>query len=154
EDAFQATFLVLVKKAEVLRDRGLLTNWLYGVALRVSHKERARGERRRVVERQAAERAPRIASGPEPVELRLLIDEGIHRLTARDRVPLLLCHVEGLRHDEVARRLGCPVGTVESRLSRAREQLRTRLARRGLAPSASAMGGMLRPAGIGPVPAS
>ena len=61
EDAFQATFLVFVKKAGRLRDRGLLTNWLYGVALKISNKERARGERRRVVERRAAEQAPRIA---------------------------------------------------------------------------------------------
>ena len=151
EDAFQATFLVLVKKAGRLRDRGLLTNWLYGVATRVSHKERARGERRRVVERNAAEQAPRIAAAPEPGDLRSLIDEEIRRLPERYRVPLVLCHVEGLRHDEVARRLGCPVGTVESRLSRAREQLRTRLTRRGLAPTASAIAAVLRPPAIGPV---
>jgi RNA polymerase sigma factor (sigma-70 family) len=136
EDAFQATFLVFVKKAGRLRDCGLLTNWLYGVALRISNKERARGERRRVVERRAAEQAPRTAGAPEPSELRSLIDEEIRRLPERYRVPLLLCHVEGLRHDEVARRLGCPIGTVESRLSRAREQLRSRLTRRGLAPTA------------------
>jgi RNA polymerase sigma factor (sigma-70 family) len=154
EDAFQATFLVLVKKADRLKERGLLTNWLYGVALRVSQKERARGERRRNVERQAAESTPRIASGTEPNELRHLIDEEIHRLPERYRLPVLLCHVEGLRHDEVARRLGCPVGTVESRLSRAREQLRTRLARRGLAPSTSAMGGMFGLPSISPIPAS
>ncbi len=91
---------------------------------------------------------------PEPGELRWVIDEEIRRLPERYRVPLLLCHVEGLRHDEVARRLGCPVGTVESRLSRARDQLRTRLARRGLAPTASAIAGLLRPPGIGAVPAS
>jgi RNA polymerase sigma factor (sigma-70 family) len=154
EDAFQATFLVLVRKAGMLRDRGLLANWLYGVALRVAHKDRARGERRRVVERHAAERAPREAQVPGTVELRSLIDEEIRRLPERYRLPLLLCHVEGLRHDEVARRLGCPVGTVESRLSRARERLRTRLARRGLAPSASTMAALLRPPGIGPVPSS
>ena len=154
EDAFQATFLVFVKKAGRLRDLGLLTNWLYGVALKVSHKERARGARRRVVERQAAEQAPRATVGPEPGELRSVIDEEIRRLPERYRVPLVLCHVEGLRHDEVAQRLGCPVGTVESRLSRAREQLRTRLARRGLAPSASAMAAVLRPPGVGLVPPS
>ena len=69
-------------------------------------------------------------------------------------MPLVLCHVEGLRHEEVARRIGCPVGTVESRLSRARERLRMRLARRGLAPSASAMAAMLRPPGMGAVRSS
>jgi RNA polymerase sigma factor (sigma-70 family) len=154
EDAFQATFLVLVKKAGMLRDRGLLTNWLYGVALKVSHKERTRGERRKVVERHAAEQAPRLADGPDGGELRSLIDEEIRRLPEHYRVPLLLCHVEGLRHDEVARRLGCPVGTVESRLSRARERLRSRLARRGLAPSASALGAMLSPPRTGGVSSS
>ena len=75
-----------------------------------------------------------------------MIDEEIRRLPERYRVPLVLCHVEGLRHHEVAHRLGCPVGTVESRLSRAREQLRTRLARR-MAPTAPALGIVLRPPG-------
>ncbi len=145
EDAFQATFLVLVKKAGTLRDRDLLTNWLYGVALRVASKERARGARRRLVERQAAESSATSGGEIDQVELRSVIDEEIRRLPERYRVPLVLCHVEGLRHDEVAQRLGCPVGTVESRLSRAREQLRTRLARRGLAPTASAMGAVLQP---------
>ena len=154
EDAFQATFLTLVKKARGLRDRGLLTAWLYGVATRVSHKERARGARRRVVERHVAERAPQIAACPEPGDLQSLIDEEIRRLPERYRLPLVLCHVEGLRHEEVARRIGCPVGTVESRLSRARERLRMRLARRGLAPSASAMAAMLRPPGMGAVRSS
>jgi RNA polymerase sigma factor (sigma-70 family) len=154
EDAFQATFLVFVKKAGRLRDSGRLTSWLYGVALRVSHKERARGERRREVERHAAERAPRTGGGTEPHELGMLIEEEIRRLPERYRTPLLLCHMEGLRHDEVARRLGCPVGTVESRLSRAREQLRKRLARHGLEPSAPAISALIGPPAIGPVPPS
>lgn len=154
EDAFQATFLVLVKKAATLRDRGLLTNWLYGVALRVSNRERARGQRRRVIERDAAEQAPRPADDSDAGELRGLIDEEIRRLPERYRLPLLLCHIEGLRHDEVAQRLGCPVGTVESRLSRARERLRSRLARRGLAPMGSLIGKMLVPPGSGRVSSS
>jgi RNA polymerase sigma factor (sigma-70 family) len=145
EDAFQATFLVLVKKAGTLRDRDLLTNWLYGVASRVANKERARGARRRLVERRAAEPSATSAGEIDQVELRSVIDEEIRRLPERYRVPLVLCHVEGLRHDEVAQRLGCPVGTVESRLSRARERLRSRLARRGLAPTASALGAVLQP---------
>jgi RNA polymerase sigma factor (sigma-70 family) len=147
EDAFQTTFLVLVKKAGVLRDCNLLTNWLYGVALRVASKDRAKGARRRIVERRAAERATEAKGDADQAELRSVIDEEIRRLPERYRVPLVLCHVEGLRHDEVARRIGCPVGTVESRLSRARERLRARLARRGLAPSAAALGAILRPPG-------
>ena len=145
EDAFQTTFLVLVKKSSVLQDCCLLTNWLYGVALRVASKERVKGARRRNVERHAAGRATDADRGTGQIELRSVIDEEIRRLPERYRVPLVLCHMEGLRHDEVAHRLGCPVGTVESRLSRAREQLRSRLARRGLAPTASVMGAILRP---------
>jgi RNA polymerase sigma factor (sigma-70 family) len=154
EDAFQATFLILIKKAGRLRDPSLLTNWLYGVALRVSQKERARSQRRRHVERHVAEQALRVAGVPEPGELQAIIDEEIRRLPERYRLPVLLCHVEGLRHDEAARRLGCPVGTVESRLSRAREQLRARLARRGLAPTGSAMAALLGPMRVSPVPTS
>jgi RNA polymerase sigma factor (sigma-70 family) len=147
EDAFQTTFLVLVQKAGALRDCNLLTNWLYGVALRVATKERVKGARRRCVERRAAGRATDAVGGTGQIELRSVIDEEIRRLPERYRVPLVLCHMEGLRHDEVARQLGCPVGTVERRLSRAREQLRARLARRGLAPTASAMGAILKPPG-------
>jgi RNA polymerase sigma factor (sigma-70 family) len=151
EDAFQATFLVLVKKAGGLRDCSLLSNWLYGVALRLANKEKAKGARRRIVERQATERAVAAGGDVDQAELRSVIDEEIRRLPERYRVPLVLCHLEGLRHEEVAKRLGCPVGTVESRLSRAREQLRTRLERRGLAPTASVMGLMLRPPGVSTV---
>jgi RNA polymerase sigma factor (sigma-70 family) len=145
EDAFQTTFLVLVEKASVLKDCNRLANWLYGVALRVASKERVKGARRRCVERQAAGRATDENGISSEDELRSVIDEEIRRLPERYRVPLVLCHMQGLQHDEVARQLGCPIGTVESRLSRAREQLRARLARRGLAPSASAMGAILRP---------
>ncbi len=145
EDAFQATFLVLVKKAGRLRDCNLLGNWLYGVALRIAKKEKAKGTRRRIVERQGTERALAACRDVDQVELRSMIDEEIRRLPERYRLPLVLCHLEGLRHEEVARRLDCPVGTVESRLSRAREQLRTRLERRGLAPTPLVMGLLLRP---------
>ncbi len=130
-----------------MRDCNLLTNWLYGVALKVANKDRAKVLRRRVVERRAAEATTSPHGQPDQAELRSVIDEEIRRLPERYRVPLVLCHVEGLRHHEVAHRLGCPVGTVESRLSRAREQLRTRLARRGLAPTAPALGIVLRPPG-------
>jgi RNA polymerase sigma factor (sigma-70 family) len=151
EDAFQATFLVLVKKAGGLQDCNLLSNWLYGVALRIANKEKAKGARRRVVERQASERPVETGGDFDQDELRSVIDEEIKRLPERYRVPLVLCHLEGLRHDEVAKRLGCPVGTVESRLSRAREQLRARLERRGLAPTASVLGVILKRAGASAV---
>src|SRR5262245_42530783 len=145
EDAFQLTFLIFVKKAGTLRDRSLLTNWLHGVALRVARKARGQDARRQSVERRAAESAADPRRDSDEIELRLVIDEEIRRLPERYRLPLVLCHVEGLRHDEVAHRLGCPIGTVESRLSRARQQLRARLTRRGLSPTASVMAAVLRP---------
>jgi RNA polymerase sigma factor (sigma-70 family) len=146
EDAFQATFLALVKKAHRLRDRNLLANWLYGAALRAARKERAKALRRRAVERHAADtRSTWQGEDAERAELRAVIDEEIEKMPERYRVPLILCHVQGLRHDEAARRLGCPVGTIESRLSRARDQLRSRITRRGLAPTTSALGLVLKP---------
>jgi RNA polymerase sigma factor (sigma-70 family) len=147
EDAFQATFLVLVKKAGSLRDHELLSSWLYGVAHRTARKARAAAARRRAVEQRAAEQP----AGPDgevdagQAELRSVIDEEVRRLPERYRVPLVLCHLEGLHHHEVARRLGCPVGTVESRLSRARERLRCRLAHRGVAPTTAALAAALAP---------
>ena len=83
-----------------------------------------------------------------------MIDEEIRRLPERYRLPLVLCHVEGLRHEEVAHRLGCPIGTIESRLSRARQQLRARLTRRGLSPTAASMAAVLRPLALEGVAAS
>jgi RNA polymerase sigma factor (sigma-70 family) len=154
EDAFQLTFLIFVKKAGALRDRSLLTNWLYGVALRVAKKERSKGVRREFVERRAAETEIEKQRDADEVELRSVIDEEIRRLPERYRLPLVLCHVEGLRHEEVAHRLGCPIGTVESRLSRARQQLRARLTRRGLSPTASVMAAALPPQAVEPVAAS
>src|SRR5262245_26385759 len=151
EDAFQLTFLIFVKKAGTLRDRSLLTNWLHGVALRVARKARGQDARRQSVERRAAESAADPRRDSDEIELRLVIDEEIRRLPERYRLPLVLCHVEGLRHDEVAHRLGCPIGTVESRLSRARQQLRARLTRRGLSPTASVMAAVLRPSAVSPV---
>jgi RNA polymerase sigma factor (sigma-70 family) len=144
EDAFQATFLILVRKAGSVRDHNVLAGWLCGVATRVARKARAQAAHRRTVELRAAERSGQAEAhrdpgqGPEGAEVRTLIHEEIAQLPLRYREPLVLCYLEGLRHQEIAERLDCPVGTVESRLSRGRERLRSRLERRGLAPTASA----------------
>jgi RNA polymerase sigma factor (sigma-70 family) len=143
DDAFQATFLVLARKAGSLRHHDLLAGWLYGVAHRVSRKAKAQAARRRDVERRAAGPEAGPAGDPDAAELRTVIDEEIRGLPERYRLPLILCYLEGLHHHEVAQRLGCPVGTVESRLSRARERLRTRLARRGLAPTSASLAVLL-----------
>jgi len=133
EDAFQATFLLLVRKADSLRERDLLGNWLYGVAYRVAVRARATRARRRAVERAAGEMAARAAQGaPAGQELGWLIHEELSRLPEKYRRPLVLCYLEGKSNEEAARRLHWPVGTVKGRLTRARALLRRRLARQGV----------------------
>ena len=125
EDAFQATFLILVRKARAIRDRELLGPWLYGVARRVANRARADASRRRTRERSGAEEAAMESPGVrDPDELRAVLDEELGRLPEKYRAPLVLCYLEGLTHDEAALRLRCPVGTVRSRMTRARETLR------------------------------
>ncbi len=149
-DAFQATFLVLVKKARSIRDRDALGTWLYGVARRVAVRARVNARRRRTRERTGAEglvvdpesgrsRGDRL----EAQELRSAIDDELERLPARYRDPVILCDLEGRTHEQAAAQLGCPVGTVKSRLSRGRDRLRTRLIRRGVAPSAGLLAATL-----------
>jgi cobalt-zinc-cadmium efflux system membrane fusion protein len=140
EDAFQATFLILVRQAGALRNPELLANWLYGVAYRVACRARASAGRQR------AEAIPaEVPSGEDPAveaarrELRPILDEELNRLPEIYRAALVLCHLEGRTHEEAARCLGCPRETVTTRLVRARERLRIQLARRGLALSASAL---------------
>jgi RNA polymerase sigma factor (sigma-70 family) len=139
EDAFQATFLVLARKARSIARPGLLANWLYGVALRVAAKARAAAARRRERERQV-DAMP--TSEPDPGgaghELRAVLDEEVGRLPEKYRAPVVLCYLEGRTNEEAARLLGWPLGTVFGRLARARDLLRTRLARRGLAVTAAA----------------
>ena len=145
QDAFQATFLVLASRAGSIRERDALAGWLLGVARRVAVRSRTDLARRRAYEGRAAEnkadvRDDRAESWPE-------LHEEIGRLPERYREPVVLCYLEGLSTDAAASRLGCPKGTVLSRLSRARTRLQDRLTRRGLAPSA----GLLIP-GIAPEP--
>jgi RNA polymerase sigma factor (sigma-70 family) len=128
EDAFQATFMVLVRKARSLGQPELLGNWLYGVAYRTSCKARTRAARRRLRERQAA---PMPTGDPVDAlawrEIRTVLDDELQRLPARYRAPLVLCYLEGLTNEEAARRLGCPTGSISYRLARGRELLRHRL---------------------------
>jgi RNA polymerase sigma factor (sigma-70 family) len=132
EDAFQATFLVLVRRCGSIRKRQSVGSWLYGVAYRVAVRARADRARRRAVEGQAP---PRPAAG-EPHDdghdLRAVLDEEVRRLPERCRLPFVLCYLDGKTNAEAARLLGCPKGTVLSRLAHARGLLRTRLARRGI----------------------
>jgi RNA polymerase sigma factor (sigma-70 family) len=134
EDAFQATFLVLARRAGKIRRRDRLGGWLHGVACKVA--ARARCERRRDATRRAEPGAePAVPAADDPAEAReraALLHEEIDRLPDKYREPVVLCHLEGCTHDEAAARLGWPVGTVRGRLARGRDRLRDRLARRGL----------------------
>ena len=131
-DAFQATFLVLVQKACSLWVQDSLGPWLHRVACRAAGRAKAQANRRRVVERRAAEiRSGQVVSDDREDGAGALHEE-LDRLPDRYRVPIVLCDLEGRTCEEVARHLGCPVGTVKSWRARGQKQLRSRLARRGL----------------------
>ena len=132
EDAFQATFLVLVRKAPSIKDPELLGGWLRGVAYRTALRARSHAARRRVIERTRADMSPTAHFHDELApELRQMIREELDRLPDSYRQALTLCYMEGLTHQEAASRLGWPVGTVKVRLLRGRRLLRERLDRRG-----------------------
>jgi RNA polymerase sigma factor (sigma-70 family) len=128
EDAFQATFLVLVRKARSLGKPELLAGWLYGVACRTARKARARALRRREHERRAAG-MPRAEppNDPDWQEVRASLDEELSQLPEKYRAPLVLCYLEGKTNAEAALTLGWPPGSMSARLTRARELLRERL---------------------------
>ncbi len=137
QDAFQAVFLVLVQKAGSLWVRDSLGPWLHGVALRVSASARDAAIRRRLHERRHARLALRTVTDPgaESDDLAAVVHEEVGRLPAPYRTAVVLCDLEGLTHEEAARRLGLPVGTVKSRQARGRKRLRGRFIQRGLAQS-------------------
>jgi RNA polymerase sigma factor (sigma-70 family) len=139
-DAFQATFLVLVRKCRSLWVRDSLGPWLHRVACRAAGRTNADARRRRAHERLAAEMLARRASVREGDDLAAVLHEELDRLPDRFRVPIVLCDLEGSTCAQAARHLGCPVGTVASRLARGRERLRSRLAQRGVVPAVAAIG--------------
>jgi RNA polymerase sigma factor (sigma-70 family) len=144
EDAFQATFLVLVRRAASIVPREMVANWLYGVAYRTALKARATATRRGVRERQVAEMPEPEMARPELwYDLQPVIDEELSRLPDKYRVPIVLCDLEGNTRKEAARQLGWPAGTVAGRLARARKALAEALARRGVALSAGALAATL-----------
>ncbi len=133
EDAFQATFLILVRKASVLWVGESLGGWLHQVAYRVAMQARADAVRRRAREKAAGEAAAlRAAPVGADDELRALLHAEIGRLPDRLRLPVVLCDLEGLTRDQAAERLCWTEGTVRGRLARARMLLRQRLTRRGV----------------------
>ncbi len=133
DDAFQATFLVLVRKAKQLRDPDRLGPWLYEVAKRVATKARTRSARHR--HEPPVDVCSREVFRTEWLDVMPILDAELGRLPAKHRDVLILCLLNGASAEEAASQLGCPVGTVKSRLARAREALRDRLTTRGIAPA-------------------
>jgi RNA polymerase sigma factor (sigma-70 family) len=144
EDALQATFLVLARKANSVMIREKLGNWLYGVAYQTATKARAMRAKRRAREGQ-------VSDMPEPMvvpdelrdDLAESLDRELSRLPEKYRIPIVLCDLEGISRKEAARQLGWPIGTVSSRLSRARAMLAKRVARRGVSLSVGTLAVLL-----------
>lgn len=132
DDAFQATFVVLLRKCGSLAQPELLGNWLYGVAFRTAREVRNRAARRRARELQAVP-VEESAPSSEWDDVRPVLDEELNKLPAKYRIPVVLCDLQSKSRKEVARQIGCPEGTLSSRLARAHDLLRRRLLRRGLA---------------------
>lgn len=137
EDAFQATFLVLARKAGSLARPELLGHFLYGVAYRTAAKAKTEAAKRRAREQQAV-RPQEIDPDDELMrqELRAVLDEEVNRLPERYRLPVVLCYLQGHTNEEAAHRLGCSRGTIATLLARARVKLRRRLTQRGVGLSA------------------
>lgn len=139
DDAFQATFLALIRHAKRIRRAELLAGWLHRVARRIAqHARSARADRHRR-EQQAGLRDEFSKPTGESSDLRPLLDEEIDRLPTPFRLAFTLCCLQGKTHGEAAQIVGIPVGTLRSRLARAREKLRFRLTRRGITLSAASL---------------
>jgi RNA polymerase sigma factor (sigma-70 family) len=152
EDAFQATFLVLVRKASAVRCPGLVGNWLYGVAYRTAQHARRALLKRRTKE---AEVVPKAEAPHEArADLRDLLDRELERLPDRYRAAVVLCDLAGASSKEAALHLGLPAGTVASRLARGRALLAKRLARHGLAVTGAALAGVASQDAAAGVPAA
>jgi RNA polymerase sigma factor (sigma-70 family) len=145
DDAFQATFLILVQQRSSIRKLGSVASWLYGVAARVSARARVDAARRHKSEtgnvRLLAGSTPSSepAVDDEQSAVGPVVQEEVRRLPEKYRSVVLLCYWEGLTQEQAASRLGCPIGTVRSRVARARDLLQRRLLRRGLTASAVAV---------------
>jgi RNA polymerase sigma factor (sigma-70 family) len=133
EDAFQATFLVLLRKAESIRQRETIGPWLYGVAGRVARRARSRSVRRRKTEVAVVAEIPSLErTGSELVGAEPIVHQEIASLPESYRAPVVLCCLQGLSYDLAAQRLGVSEPALRGRLHRARRRLASRLRRRGV----------------------
>src|SRR6185295_6592500 len=152
KDAFQATLLVLIRKAPSLRTPGMVGNWLYGVAYRTALEARKVAAKRRAKE---AKVIP-LQESPEDAwaDLRTVLDLELDRLPDKYRAAIVLCDLEGMTRKEAARRLGWPEGTVASRLASARKTLTKRLSRHQRALSAGAVAALVSQNALAALPAA
>ncbi|HEY1377053.1 MAG TPA: sigma-70 family RNA polymerase sigma factor [Gemmataceae bacterium] len=144
EDVFQASFLLLARRAASIRKRESVGSWLHGVTHRLALKARARAARRQVHEKRAADmRDTNPRSGAVRQDIQEALDRALQDLPERYRSALVLCYLEGKSHEAAARQLGCPLATLRSRVARGRELLRARLVRHGLTLSAAGLAALL-----------
>ena len=149
EDAFQATFLIFVRKMQAIRKSEVIGSWLYKVAYRVAIRAKARSVCRQTENHADLDHLPGNAALDDPAQraawrdLRPVLDEELNRLPEQYRTPFVLYYLEGMGYPEVAEQLGCPRGTVSSRLTRARGLLRNQLLRRGIGLSSTLLGAAL-----------
>jgi RNA polymerase sigma factor (sigma-70 family) len=139
EDVFQATFLVLARRASSIRNADSVAGWLCRIARRVAAKSRANAACRRARERSCAEMAARRTAVRDRAETWPELYEELDRLPEKYRAPLVLCYLMGLTYEQAAGQLNCPVRTVQIRLIRGRKRLHSRLVRRGLGPAAGSL---------------
>lgn len=139
EDAFQAAFVVLARKAGTISKHESLASWLYKVAYRIALRARGDKARRHAHEQQTPPREHSEIGDVVQRELQQILDEEVQRLPEKYRAPILLCYLQGQTNEEAAAVLHCPTGTVKIRLLRGREMLRKRLLRRGLALSVTGL---------------
>ena len=150
EDAFQATFLVLARKAARLRDPDSLPGWLFGVARRVASAARRRDLRQERVSKAGAK--PEVVQGGEWDDLLAVVDEEIAALPDDLRAAVLPCLYHGKTQDEAAAELGWSLSTLRRRLDRGRELLRSRLTTRGIAPAVALVAGAVAPSAVAALP--
>ena len=154
DDVFQATFLILLRKAHTIRKQLSLASWLYGVAYRIASRVRKQAIRQspRGLEEKLSHSDPGMAAAWR--ELCVVLDAEVHALPERQRAPVVLCYLEGRTRDQAARELGWTLRTLERRLEQGRERLRLRLTRRGLALSTALLASALSQQTVAAVPAA
>ena len=146
EDAFQATFLVLARRAASVRDGDALAGWLHRVAYHAAVRVKVDVRRRleREIEFLAKVTSERKEAGPTALsEIQTIVHEEINRLPDQGRLAVVLCDLQGLTYEQAAYRLHCTVPALRCRLAKARKRLRDRLTRRGMAPGAQALGALM-----------